>query len=270
MNGFYVGDIIGNSYTHENEKFNKKTKEFELFTERSKFSDDTILSFATIDWLINSNHTGQEMLSIINKFYSKYPDKTPTIYGPTFAAWAKNGCKTYRKSYSNGGAMRCSPIAWYASSIEEVDNLIEKGITPTHNTKSGKLGAKIVCHTIFYLRQGYSLSKLKTIISKQFNLNLDEDINEYRQKYEYTSDSIETVRPALISLLNSNSYEDAIRNAVSFGGDTDTITTICSAIAEAYYKIIPEDIKQKAKAFLPKEFINLLNKFNKEITNEKI
>ena len=262
MNGFYVGDIIGNSYTHENEKFNKKTKEFELFTERSKFSDDTILSFATIDWLINSNHTGQEMLSIINKFYSKYPDKTPTIYGPTFAAWAKNGCKTYRKSYSNGGAMRCSPIAWYASSIEEIDDLIEKGISPTHNTKNGKLGAKIVCHAIYYLKQNITLKQLQSKISQEFNIDLYENIDKYRQKYEYTSDAIETVRPALVSLINSSNYEDAIRNAVSFGGDTDTITTICSAIAEAYYKTIPEDIKQTAKTFLPKEFINLLDKFN--------
>ena len=262
MDGFYVGDIV--------EKYNLKTKNFELFTNRSKFSDDTILSFATIDWLINSNHTGQEMLSIINKFYAKYPDKTPTIYGPTFAAWAKNGCKTYRQSYGNGGAMRCSPIAWYAKSVEEIDDLIEKGISPTHNTKNGKLGAKIVCFAIFYLRQNISLNELKSTLIKQFNIDLNENIDKYRQKYEYTSDAVETVRPALISLLNSTNYEDAIRNAVSFGGDTDTITKICSAMAEAYYKTIPENIKQKAKTFLPQEFVNLLNKFNKEITNEKV
>lgn len=268
MDGFYVGDIIGNSYTHENEKFNKKTKNFEFFTDRSKFSDDTILTFATIEWLLHTTHTSEELLSIIKDYYKIFPDKTPTIYGEAFAKWAEEGCLYFRESYGNGGAMRCSPIAWYAKSLAEIDNLIFKGISPTHNTDSGRLGARIVCYTIFYLKNGKSLNEVKKIISKQFNLNLDENIDDYRNNYTYTSDSVETVRPALISLLNSISYEDAIRNAVSFGGDTDTITTICSAISEAYYKEIPKNIKQTAKKFLPKKFLKLLEQFDTYIKND--
>lgn len=99
MNGFYIGGIIGNSYTHENECFNKKTKEFELFTERSKFSDDTILSLATIEWLLKTNHTSNEMLNIIKEYYKIFPDKNPTIYGPEFAKWAEEGCLTFRQIY---------------------------------------------------------------------------------------------------------------------------------------------------------------------------
>lgn len=270
MDGFYIGDIIGNSYTHENESFNKKIKTFELFTERSKFSDDTILSFATIEWLLTTNHTSEEMLNIIKEYYKIFPDKNPTIYGPAFAKWAEDGCVNFRQSYGNGGAMRCSPIAWYANSIEEIDNLIVKGISPTHNTESGRLGAQIVCYAIFYLRNGKSLDETKKLLTKNFNINLKQNIDEYRNQYTYTSDSVETVRPALISLFNSKNYEDAIRNAVSFGGDTDTITTVCSAISEAYYNEIPKNIVNKAKQFLPQKFLSLLDCFNNYINKKQI
>ena len=265
MDGFYVGDIIGNSYTHENEKFNKKTKNFDLFTNRSKFSDDTILTFATIEWLMKTDHSSKAMLDVIKNFYKEFPDKNPTIYGPEFAKWAQNGCLDFRKAYGNGGAMRCSPIAYYANSIEEIDKLILNGISPTHNTETGRLGAKLVCYTIFYLKNGKSLVETKDLISKQFKIDLDKNIDEYRNEYTYTSSAIETIRPAIISLLNSNNFEDSIRNAVSFGGDTDTITSICSSISEAFYKEIPIEIKNKCKTYLPKKFLKLLDLFNSHI-----
>ena len=97
MDGFYVGDIIGNSYTHENEKYNLKTKDFELFTNRSKYSDDTILSFATIYWLLYTNHEPNEMIDVLKKFYKKYPDKNPTIYGEPYVNWITNTKNEYRK-----------------------------------------------------------------------------------------------------------------------------------------------------------------------------
>lgn len=263
IDGFYIGDIIGNSYTHENEKYNKKTKNFELFTDRSKFSDDTILTFATIEWLIYTKHTSKEMLKIIKKYYTAFPDTSPTIYGKPFAKWAKDGCKNFRKSRGNGGAMRSSPIGWYADSLTQIDDLIQQGISPTHDTTSGILGAKIVCYTIYYLKNGKTLKQTKALLEKQFSIDLNENINDYRARYNYTSDAVETVRPALISLFNATSYEDAIRNAVSFGGDTDTITSICAAVSEAYFKTIPDNIKTKAKKYLPKEFLDLLNEFDK-------
>lgn len=269
MDGFYCGDIIGNSYTHENESYNHKTKDFELFTSRSKFSDDTILTFATIDWLINTHHSSEEMLNIIKNYYKVFPDKNPTIYGPAFAKWAEEGCLNFRQSYGNGGAMRCSPIGWYANSLDEIDDLIQKGISPTHNTDSGRLGAKIVCYSILFLRQGLSKEELKTRIEEIFKIDLGEDIDEYKNKYTYTSDSIETARPALVSFLNSTSYEDCIRNAVSFGGDTDTITTIASSIAEAFYGV-DENIKTKAYAYLPQEFKLLLSQFDNLLSDRVI
>lgn len=102
-------------------------------------------------------------------------------------------------------------------------------------------------------------------IESNYNYDLHENINSYKNYYTYTSDAKETVRPALIAFFNSTDYEDSIRNAVSFGGDTDTITTINSSIAEAYYKEIPKNILEKAIKYLPREFINILNEFKKYI-----
>ncbi len=264
INGFYIGDIIGNSYTHENECYNHKTKDFELFTDRCKFSDDTILTSATIDWLLHTNHTRQSMVESIKKYYSNYPDRNPTIYGSLFANWVKNGCVKYCKSTGNGGAMRCSPIAWYASSTEQMDKLIYSAITPTHDTQRGRKGAKIVCYAIWYLRHGLTKEQLIAKLQEQFHIDLSINIDQYREQYKYTSDAIETVRPALISFINARDYEDAIRNAVSFGGDTDTITTICSAVSEAYYPI-PRDILTRAKSYLTPDFVQLLDEFNSKV-----
>lgn len=268
MDGFYVGDIIGNSYTHENEKYNLKTKDFELFTERSKFSDDTILSFATIYWLLYTNHEPNEMIDVLKKFYKKYPDKNPTIYGEPFVNWITNTKNEYRKSSGNGGAMRSSVIGWYAADIEELKSLVYKAIMPTHDEEGAIKTSEIVAVSIFLLKNNYTKEQLLEYIEKEYDYDLHEEMDSYRRKYTYTSDAKETVRPALISFFNSKSFEDSIRNAVSFGGDTDTITTINSSIAEAYYKEVPKDILNNAIKYLPNEFIRLLNDF-KEICNRR-
>ena len=260
MYGFFVGDIIGNSYTHENEKYNKKTKDFELFTSRSKFSDDTILSFATIKWLLSKNHTPQNMQKLLKQFYKKYPDKNPTIYGPEFVNWVTKKNNSYRRSRSNNGAMRSSVIGWYCNDIESIKKLSYNATLPTNNTPEGLKGAEAVAVAIYLLKNGMSLKELKNYFSKSYKYKLNMSFSTYKKQYKYSANAKETIRPALFSLLYSTDYEDAIRNAVSFGGDTDTITTITSALAEAYYKKIPETILSTAISFLPKEFIKLLNR----------
>lgn len=261
MDGFYVGDIIGNSYTHENEKYNLKTKNFKLFTDRSKFSDDTILSFATIYWLLYTNHKPNEMIDVLKQFFKKYPDRNPTIYGESFVNWITNTKYNFRKSSGNGGAMRSSVIGWYASDMEELRDLIHNAIMPTHNDKRAIIASEIVAVSIFLLKNNYTKEQLISYIEKEYDYNLHEEMKSYKNKYTYTSDSKETVRPALVAFIKSTSYEDSIRNAVSFGGDTDTITTINSSIAEAYYKEIPRDILNNAIKFLPDEFLLLLKEY---------
>lgn len=261
MDGFYVGDIIGNSYTHENEQYNLKTKDFKLFTQRSKFSDDTILSFATIYWLLYTSHNANEMIDVLKQFYQKYPDRNPTIYGESYVNWITNVKNEYRASSSNGGAMRASVIGWYAKDIDELKELVYKAIIPTHNEQEAITAAEVVSIAVFLFKNNYTKEDVLNYIEINYQYDLHENIDLYRKYYTYTSNAKETVRPALISFFNSKNYEDSIRNAVSFGGDTDTITTINSSIAEAFYKEIPKDILDKATKFLPKEFIKLLNEF---------
>ena len=270
MNGFYIGDIIGSAYAHENESFNKRTKRFDLFNSRSKFSDDTILTFATIKWLMSSSLTSENMFRIIKETYNNYPDTKPTMYGISFANWARAKSTTFRKSSGNGGAMRVSPIAYFASSIDEVDKLVEFAIRPTHNTPNGILSAKIVAHSIYQLLHGMNKKQLVEYLINTFNFNLKINTKAYMKNYTYTSDGLETVKPALISFIESSSFEDSIRTSIAFGGDSDTICSITAAIAEAYYKKIPPQINKQAKGYLPNEFVLLLDDFNHYLNSLKI
>lgn len=265
MNGFYIGNIVGSAYSHEFELLNNQIKTFELFTERSSYSDDTILTFATIDWLLHSNHASEEMIEILKSYYNRFPDKVPTIYGKDYVNWILSNPKEFKKSSSNGGAMRSSVIGWYSKSIEEIKELVEKGISPTHDTYEAKLGAEVVALSVFFMKNGRSKEELKNYLDYTYDYYLDQRLELLRNAYEYTNDTKETVRPAIIAFLQSTSFEDALRNAVSLGGDSDTIANITCSIAEAYYKDIPNSILEKAKSYLPNEFVVLLDEFKKVV-----
>lgn len=263
MNGFYIGNIVGSSYSHQYEKLNEQIKDFELFTERSSYSDDTILTFATIDWLLHTNHTSEEMISILKDYYQRYPDKEPTIYGKDYVNWISSNPSDFKKSSSNSGAMRASVIGWYSNSLEQIKDLVDKAISPTHDSFEAKLGAEVVAICVFMMKNNRSKEELKNYIDYTYDYYLDQKLVLLRNSYEFTNDTKETVRPAIIAFLESTSFEDALRNAVSLGGDCDTIANITCSIAEAYYKDIPNSIVEKAKAYLPEEFVELL----KELKN---
>ena len=258
MNGFYIGNIVGSSYSHEFEKLNTQTKDFDLFTERSNYSDDTILTFATIDWLLHTSHTSEEMIETLRSYYQKYPDREPTIYGKDYVNWILSNSNEFKKSWSNSGAMRASVIGWYGNSLEEIKDLVDKAISPTHDTLEARLGAEVVAISVFMMKNNRSKEELKNYIDYTYDYYLDQKLVLLRNSYEFTNDTKETVRPAIIAFLESTSFEDALRNAVSLGGDCDTIANITCSIAEAYYKDIPNSIVEKAKSYLPEEFVVLL------------
>ena len=265
MDGFYIGNIVGSSYSHEFEKLNEQTKEFELFTERSTFTDDTILTFATIDWLLHTNHSSQEMIDVLRRYYKKFPDKEPTIYGKDYVNWILSNSYDFKKSWSNTGAMRASVIGWYGNSLDEIKDLVNKAISPTNDTLEARLGAEVVAICVFMMKNNRSKEELKNYIDYTYDYYLDQKLVLLRNSYEFTNDTKETVRTAIIAFLESSSLEDALRNAVSLGGDCDTIANITCSIAEAYYKDIPNSILDKARSYLPDEFVGLLN----ELKNAK-
>lgn len=261
MNGFYIGNIVGSSYSHEFEMLNDQTKDFELFTNRSSYSDDTILTFATIDWLLHTNHSSEEMIQVLKSYYKKYPDRKTTIYGKDYVNWISSDCTEFRKSSSNTGAARAAVIGWYCNSLSEIRDLVNKAISPTHNTLEARLGSEVVAICVFMMKNNRSKEELKKYIDYTYDYYLDQKLVLLRNSYEFTNDTKETVRPAIIAFLESTSFEDALRNAVSLGGDCDTIASITCSIAEAYYKDIPNSILDKSKGYLPKEFVELLNEF---------
>lgn len=265
MDGFYIGNIVGSSYSHEFQMLNTQIKDFELFTDRSFYSDDTILTFATIEWLLHTNHTSEEMIKILREYYERFPDKTPTIYGKDYVNWILSNTKEFNKSTSNGGAMRSSVIGWFAKDVDEIKDLVEKAISPTHNTLEAKLGAEVVAIAVFCAKNGRSKEEIKNYLDYTYDYYLDQKLVLLRNSYEFTNNTKETVRPALIAFLQSDSFEDALRNAVSLGGDCDTIANITCSIAGAFYKDIPNSIIEKAKSYLPNEFVMLLDEFKKSI-----
>jgi ADP-ribosylglycohydrolase len=238
---------------------NAQTKDFDLFTNRSNYTDDTILTFATIDWLLHTNHSSKEMINTLKRYYQRFPDREPTIYGKDYVNWILSDSSSFKKSWSNSGAARASVIGWFGNSLEEIKDLVDKAISPTHDTLEAKLGSEVVAICVFMMKNGRPKEELKNYIDYTYDYYLNQKLVLLRNSYEFTNDTKETVRPAIIAFLESTSFEDALRNAVSLGGDCDTIATITCSIAEAYYKNIPNSIVDKAQSYLPKEFVELLN-----------
>jgi len=205
------------------------------------------------------------MINILKKYYDKFPDRDSTIYGKDYVNWILSDCNDFKKSWSNSGAMRASVIGWFAKSLDEIKDLVEKGISPTHDTIEAKLGAEVVAICVFMMKNNRSKEELKNYIDYTYDYYLDQKLVLLRNSYEFTNDAKETVRPALIAFLESTSFEDALRNAVSLGGDSDTIANITCSIAGAYYKDIPNFLIDKARGYLPKEFVELIEEFKTKV-----
>lgn len=269
MNGFYIGDIIGNAYAHENEEYNFKSTDFELFCARSKYSDDTILTVATMECLMSNNISTENMIKILKKYYELYPDQDPTMYGSGYVKWITSVDPRPRSSGANGGPMRVSPIGWYAESIEEIKALVKSLISATHNTDKALQASEIVAVTIYLLRIGKDKDYVINYLNKEYAFVLPSNYEKYRQDYTFTCDAVETIVPALLAFMYSDNFEDCLRRAVSFGGDTDTITSIAGAIAEARYEV-PQAILLKARPYLPRQLTDVIDRFDRLIKERNL
>lgn len=250
MLGAIAGDIIGSVY----EGHNIKSKDFELFNSRSRFTDDTVLTIATIDSIIN----GKAFVESYKYWFSKYPHAG---WGRSFKSWAMSEDMRPYHSYGNGSAMRVSPVGFFYNSLDEVLLKAEESAAVTHNHPEGIKGAKAIAASIFLARNGSGKEEIKEYVEKNFGYDLDESIDSVRSWYRFDVSCQGSVPQAIISFLDSDSYEDTIRNAISIGGDSDTIACIAGGIAEAYYKGIPEDIARRAMERLPEEMRDLLEIF---------
>ncbi|MFZ4705335.1 MAG: ADP-ribosylglycohydrolase family protein [Bacteroidales bacterium] len=249
--GAIIGDIIGSVY----EWYNVKTTDFKLFSKQTDFTDDSVLTFATMDCILND--VGYA------KVYQTYGRNFPGRgYGSYFASWVYNEDLGPYQSFGNGSAMRVSPVGWAYNSIDEVLKQAKRSAEVSHNHPEGIKGAQATASAIFLARTGKSKIEIKEFIDVMFDYNLNRSIKEIRPIYQYDVTCQGSVPEAIIAFLESTDYESAIRLAISIGGDSDTIACITGGIAEAFYKEIPEYIVENALRVLPAEIIKLIEEFS--------
>jgi len=236
MLGAIAGDIVGSVY----ENFHTKRKDFKLFTPLSTFTDDTILTLAVADAILNK----QDYSSVIKTYARKHPLRG---YGPRFLAWMASPSKKPYNSFGNGSAMRVSPVGFAFDDEERVLEEAKKSAECTHNHPEGVKGAQAVALAVFLAKTGHEKAQMRDTISTRFDYDLSETVDEIRPGYSFDMTCQGSVPEAIIAFLDSDSFEDALRNAVSLGGDADTQAAIAGAIAEAYYRDIPTPILKQIK-----------------------
>ena len=255
MLGAITGDIIGSIYEFNN----IKTKNFNLFTDKNYFTDDTVMSFAVAEALMNGSKS-EDFIRFMKRYGVLYPRAG---YGGTFFSWLFSDTTEPYNSWGNGSAMRVSPCGWVAKLSEPfeeglklTEDLAKKSAEVTHNHPEGIKGAQATAAAIFFMRHGKSKNaieeyknKLKDYIKNKYQYDLDFTLEEIRPIYKFDVSCQGSLPTALVSFLESENFEDAIRNAISIGGDSDTLGAITGSIAEAAYGI-PEDIKNKAINYL--------------------
>jgi len=235
MLGAIAGDMIGSVYEFDNHR----SKDFPLFTEATTFTDDTILSVAVADVLLH----GGDYAKAFKDYYWRYPNPSGS-YGARFHQWAAAPTLAPYNSWGNGSAMRVSPVGFAGNSIAEVLMEAEKTAAVTHNHPEGIKGAQATAAAIFLARQGRSKDEIRNYVTQQFGYELQRTVDEIRPTYTFNESCQGTVPEAIIAFLDSTDFEDAIRNAVSLGGDSDTLTCITGGIAHAFYGSVPDEIRQ--------------------------
>ncbi len=251
MIGAIAGDVIGSIFEH----YAIKTTQFPLFSSYSRYTDDTVLTVAIADSILRKIDYGISL----KKFGQKYPNAG---YGDSFYRWIHSYNSQPYNSWGNGSAMRVSPVGFAFDSIEEVLNEAKKSAKVTHNHPEGVKGAQATALAVFLAKTTQNKEKIKQEIKDRFTYNLDRTLDEIRPHYSFDISCQGTVPEAIIAFLESQSFEDAIRQGISLGGDSDTIACIVGGIAQAYYQDIPQEILSGVKERLPEEFLIIIDEFS--------
>ncbi|HVN71052.1 MAG TPA: ADP-ribosylglycohydrolase family protein [Desulfomonilia bacterium] len=239
MTGAIAGDIIGSVY----ESRRIKTKDFPLFSEKSRFTDDTVLTVALAEAIL----TGTSYTRLMRQYYHRYPCAG---YGSMFCAWALDEKLGPYHSFGNGAAMRISPVGFAYESLEEVMDKARLYTEITHDHPDGIKGAQAVASAVYLARTGCSKEEIKDHIESCFGYDLSGTLDEIRPGYRFDPTCRGSVPEAVIAFLESDDFEDAIRNAVSLGGDSDTQACITGGIAQAFYGSVPVHIESRAMELL--------------------
>ena len=250
MLGAIAGDIIGSVF----EWHNIKTTNFNLFSPNSRFTDDTVLTVAVADCILNV----KDYAKTIKEYGRKYPNAG---YGGKFQVWLSDDDLGPYYSFGNGSAMRVSPVGFAFDTMKKVLEEAKRSAEVTHNHPEGIKGAQAVAAAVFLATQGESKQTIKKFVKNNFAYNLDQTLDEIRPTYQFDVTCQGSVPQAIIAFLESSDYEDAIRKAISIGGDSDTIACITGGIAHAFYKKIPELIVERVRGILHSDLLDVVDEF---------
>ena len=250
MLGAIAGDIIGS--VHEFQA--PKHKDFPLFVAGSRYTDDSVLSVAVADCLL----TGCNYVDKFHEYAHAYPHRG---YGAGFWHWVTSGSRQPYNSWGNGSAMRVSHVGFAFQTLDEVLNHARASAEVTHNHPEGIRGAQATAAAIFLARQGDPKARIRSLIEKQFGYDLSRSTAEIRPTYSFNESCQETVPEAITAFLDSEDYEDAVRLAISLGGDADTLACITGGIASAFYGGVPASIGQRALTLLDEPLRRIVTRF---------
>lgn len=252
MIGAIAGDIVGSVYEHHP----IKTKDFPLFQPGSRFTDDSVLTVAVANAIL----TGCPYRDAVLKWGQRYPDAG---YGGTFIRWLQADDPAPYHSWGNGSAMRVGPVGWAFDTEDEVLRQAQMTAEITHDHPEGIKGAQATALAVYLARTGADKAVIRTRIESQFGYDLARTVESIRLTYEFDVSCQGTVPEALIAFLDAESYEDAVRNAVSLGGDADTLACIAGAVAEAFHGAVPDPIRTEVLARLTPELWAVVEAFER-------
>lgn len=266
MYGAILGDIIGSRFEFDR---GDQTKEFELFTDRSEWTDDTVMTIAITDALFrsNTNESLRRLKKKIIKYMVKWGNKYPSAgYGKNFLHWLEEPIPY--NSYGNGAAMRVSFVGWRYDSLEKTRKVARLTAEVSHNHPEGIKGADCIASVIYLARTGSTKDEIRTFVINEFGYDISKTLEELRPLHKHIETCMDSVPKALISFFEGESFEDVIRNAISLGGDTDTIGAIAGSLAEAYYGV-PEHLKEECKNRIDDEdMLDILTKTEEMFGND--
>jgi ADP-ribosylglycohydrolase len=265
MIGAIVGDVIGSVF----ENANVKSEDFPLFSRFSRFTDDTVLTIAVADAVLNrkaypfalteSRLNTDLYARKIKQYGRRFPDAG---YGKMFREWMQGESLRGYGSFGNGSAMRVSPIGFAFNDLRRVQHEARLSALVTHNHPEGIKGAQAVATAVFLARQGQTKDEIRACIEQHFRYDLHQRLIDIRPTYKFDASCQGSVPQAMIAFLESDDFEDAIRKAISLGGDSDTIASIAGAIAHAFYQKIPESLVAQTQLRLDSSFKQIIRAFN--------
>ena len=261
MYGAILGDMIGSPYEFDR---GGKTKDFPLFSQGSRFTDDTVMTIAVADALLEVGDEADEaaVCAAVVRAMQRWGRQYPRVgYGGLFRHWLVSDEPTPYGSFGNGSAMRVAAAGWLYDTLARTREVARQTAVVTHNHAEGIKGAEATASAIFLSREGKPKEEIKEYIVREFSYDLSRTLDEIRPHYSMDATCQGSVPEAIISFLESADLEDAVRNAVSLGGDTDTVACIAGSIAEAFYGV-PEALKAECRRRLPQEMLAVLDAFD--------